>query len=418
MMAAAALWRLGRATMKKQGARAGAVSRRTFMKNSAGAGVVLASGLAAPNVIAETAPIKLGNINTYTGGLAYAGEANFNAMSLYFDSINWTVAGRKIELIKEDDQFNPQIGLQKAKKLVESDNVDLVLGIQASNVALAVLNYMKQQKAFYIVTGAGTDAITWDRYPYLFRTSISTYQLSVPMADYVYDNLGKEIVLTASDYAGGHDVMNQFKGPYVAKGGKVLKEIWPPLGTTDFSAYLTDIKSINPPVTYDFMPGADAARFVQQYSEFGLKEKMPLTGFTMIDSQTVSALGKSAIGIISALTYTDTVDNPESKEFATNFKAKYKYAPDLFADYGYVGAKALCEALKATGGDASDKDKLADAMSKVAFNAPRGPFRMDPATHNPIQNIYIAQVIEKGDGISTKIISTSKDVQDPGKKIY
>jgi branched-chain amino acid transport system substrate-binding protein len=57
-------------------------------------------------------------------------------------------------------------------------------------------------------------------------------------------------------------------------------------------------------------------------------------------------------------------------------------------------------------------------MSKVAFNAPRGPFRMDPATHNPIQNIYIAQVIEKGDGISTKIISTSKDVQDPGKKIY
>jgi branched-chain amino acid transport system substrate-binding protein len=132
----------------------------------------------------------------------------------------------------------------------------------------------------------------------------------------------------------------------------------------------------------------------------------------------VSSLGKSAIGVISALTYTDTVDNPESKEFAAAFKAKYKYSPDLFADYGYVGAKALAEALKMTGGDASDKDKLADAMSKVKFNAPRGPFRMDPATHNPIQNIYIAQVIEKGDGISTKILSTAKDVQDPGKKIY
>jgi branched-chain amino acid transport system substrate-binding protein len=238
------------------------------------------------------------------------------------------------------------------------------------------------------------------------------------MADYIYDNLGKEIVLTASDYAGGHDVMTQFKGPYLAKGGKVLKEIWPPLGTTDFSAYLTDIKSINPPVTYDFMPGADAARFVQQYSEFGLKEKMPLTGFTMIDAQTASSLGKTAIGVISALTYTDTVDNPESKAFAASFKAKYKIAPDLFADYGYVGAKALGEALKATGGDASNKDKLAEAMSKVQFNAPRGPFRMDAATHNPIQNIYIAQVVEQGDGISTKILSTSKDVQDPGKKVY
>src|ERR1700735_279461 len=208
--------------MKKQNSPAHRFSRRIFMRNSAGAGAALVSGLAAPRVLAQAnAPIQIGNINSYTGGLAYAGENNFNGMSLYFDSINWTIAGRKVEIIKEDDQFNPQVGLQKAKKLVESDNVDLVMGIQASNVALAVLNYMKQQKAFYIVTGAGTDAITWDRYPYLFRTSISTYQLSTPMADYVYDNLGKEIVTTASDYAGGRDVMAQFKRPYLARGGTV-----------------------------------------------------------------------------------------------------------------------------------------------------------------------------------------------------
>jgi len=399
--------------MKRQNSPASRFSRRIFMRNSAGAGAALVSALAAPRVLAQAnAPIRIGNINSYTGGLAYAGENNFNGMSLYFDSINWTVAGRKIDIIKEDDQFNPQVGLQKAKKLVESDNVDLVMGIQASNVALAVLNYMKQQKAFYVVSGAGTDAITWDRYPYLFRTSISTFQLSTPMANYIYDNLGKEIVTTASDYAGGRDVMAQFKRPYLARGGKVLKEIWPPLNTTDYSPYLTDIKSVNPPVTYDFMPGADAVRFIQQYSEFGLKEKMPLTGFTIIDSQTVSALGKAAVGVISALTYV----NPPP-QFAANFRAKYKISPDLFADYGYVSAKAIGEALKMTGGDASNKDKLAEAMSKVKFNAPRGPFRMDPETHNPIQDIYICQVIDSGSGISTKILSTAKDVQDPGKKL-
>ena len=405
--------------MKRQGSLASRVSRRTFMKYSAGAGAALASGVTAPAILAQTrAPIRLGHLNSFTGGIAYAAEISLNAMNLYFDSINWTVAGRKIELIKEDDQFNPQVGLQKAKKLIESDKVDLLVGVQASNVALAVLNYMKQQKAFYVVSGAGTDAITWDRYPYLFRTSISAYQLSLPMANYVYDNLGKEVVTTASDYAGGRDVIAQFKGPYLQRGGKILKEIWPPLGTTDFSAYLTDIKSINPPVTYDFMPGADAVRFIQQYSEFGLKEKMPLTGFTIIDSQTVKALGKSAIGIISALTYIDTVDNPESKAFNAAYRAKFNAAPDLFADYGYVAAKALDEALKMTDGDASNKDKLAEAMTKVKFNAPRGPFRMDPATHNPIQDIYICQVIEKDGGISTKILGTSKDVTDPGKKIY
>jgi branched-chain amino acid transport system substrate-binding protein len=395
------------------------ISRRKFMAGTGVAGAALASNLAAPAILAQTrAPIRLGNLNSFTGGIAYAAEANLNAMNLYFESVGWTVAGRKIEIIKEDDQFNPQVGLQKVKKLVESDKVDLVVGVQASNVALAVLNYMKQQKAFYVVSGAGTDAITWDRYPYLFRTSISTYQLSTPMANYVYDNLGKEIVTTASDYAGGRDVIAQFKGPYVAKGGKVLKEIWPPLGTTDFSPYLTDIKSINPPVTYDFMPGADAFRFIQQYSEFGLKEKMPLTGFTIIDSQTLTTLGKAGVGVISALTYVDTVDNPESKKFAADYQAKYKSSPDLFADYGYVAAKALGEALKMVDGDTSNKDKLAEAMTKVKFDAPRGPFRMDPVTHNPIQDIYIAQIIERDNKITTKILATLKDVQDPGKKIY
>ena len=405
--------------MKIRGPLARPVSRRTFVKSSAGAGAALASTLGAPAVLAHAfAPFRIGFLNTFTGGLAYAGQAHTNGVNLYFDSINWTVAGRKIELIKEDDQFNPQVGLQKVKKLVESDNVDLVMGVQASNVALAVLNYMKQQKAFYVVTGAGTDAITWDRYPYLFRTSISTYQLSTPMANYVYDNLGKEVVTTASDYAGGRDVMAQFKGPYLAKGGKVLKEIWPPLGTTDFSAYLTDIKSINPPVTYDFMPGADAVRFIQQYSEFGLKEHAPLTGFTIIDSQTISALGKAAVGVISALTFVDAVDNPEAKKFVTDYRAKFNASPDLFADYAYVGAKVVADAIKAVGGNTSDKDKLAEAMTKVQFKAPRGPFRFDPVTHNPIQDIYICQVVEAGDKITAKILSTSNQVQDPGKKLY
>ena len=403
--------------MKRHGSFSTPISRRALFKYTGG-GCSRVERRRPGGACPGRGPIRLGLLNSFTGGIAYAAEANLNAMNLYFDSINWTIAGRKIEIIKEDDQFNPQVGLQKAKKLIESDKVDLLVGVQASNVALAVLNYMKQQKAFYVVSGAGTDAITWDRYPYLFRTSISAYQLSLPMANYVYDNLGKEIVTTASDYAGGRDVVGQFKGPYLARGGKILKEIWPPLGTTDFSPYLTDIKSINPPVTYDFMPGADAVRFIQQYTEFGLKDKMPLTGFTIIDSQMVKALGKSALGIISALTYTDTVDNPESKAFAESYRAKYKLSPDLFADYGYVAARALDEALKTTGGDASNKDKLADAMSKLKFNAPRGPFRMDPATHNPIQDIYICQVIEKSDGITTKILATAKDVTDPGKKIY
>jgi branched-chain amino acid transport system substrate-binding protein len=397
--------------------RRGGISRRRFMATSAG--VAFAANFPAPAILAQSrAPLRLGNLNSFTGAIAYSAENNLNGMNLYFDSIGGSVAGRKVEIIREDDQFNPQIGLQKAKKLVESDKVDMLVGVQASNVALAILNYAKQQKAFYIVSGAGTDAITWDRYPYLFRTSISAYQLSTPMAGYVYDNLGKEIVTTASDYAGGRDVIAEFKAPYIAKGGKVLKEIWPPLNTTDFSPYLVDIKSINPPVTYDFMPGADAIRFIQQYHEFGLLEKMPLTGFTIIDSLTLKALGKAAVGVISATTYTDTVDNPESRKFVADYQARYNALPDIFSDYGYVAARAIDEALKLTDGDTSDKDKLAEAMTKIKFNAPRGPWRMDPVVHNPIQDIHVCQVVEKDGKVTSKVLTTFKDVADPGKKIY
>jgi branched-chain amino acid transport system substrate-binding protein len=396
------------------------LSRRTLLARSAKAGVVLASSFAAPALLAQTrAPLRLGILNSFTGAIAYAAENNLDAMGLYFDSIGWTVAGRKIELIKEDDQFNPQVGLQKAKKLLENDNVDMLVGVQASNVALAVLNYAKQKKAFYVVTGAGADVITWERNPYVFRTSLSAWQLSAPMAEWVCDNLAKEIVLTGSDYAGGRDVIAEFRVPFVKKGGKVIKEIYPPLGTTDFSPYLTDIRSINPPASYDFMPGTDAVRFIQQYHDMGMKQKIPLTGYALIDSLTIKALGKAALDVITSTIYTDTVDNPESQQFVADYRAKYKTYPDLFSDYGFVAARVIADTLKATNGDTSNKDKLAEAMTKVTFNAPRGPFRFDPITHNPIQDVYICKCAGLDGGrIGNKVIATYKQVRDPGSKQY
>src|SRR6201999_4136727 len=108
--------------------------------------------------------------------------------------------------------------------------------------------------------------------------------------------------------------------------------------------------------------------------------------------------------------YTDTLDNPESKRFVAAYRAKNGNNPDLYSDYGYVAAQVIDEALKAVDGDASDKDKLAEAMAKVAFKAPRGPFRFDPVTHNPIQDVYICKVEEAGGTIVNQVIGTIKDV--------
>lgn len=254
-------------------------SRRRFV-----AGAALAASLPAPAILAQsTAPIRIGIVNTFSGVLGYSGDDNLKGMEFYLDQIGRTIAGRKIELIKEDDQANPQIGLQKVKKLVESDKVDLLMGPQVSAVAFALLNYIKESKTFLIVHGAGADAITWQRIPYLFRTTITSWQIAHPMGQWVHDTQGDEIVLLATDFAAGHDVLRVFKTAYEAGGGKVMKELYPPLGTNDFGPYLAEIRALNPPVVYCWFGGTDAVRFVQQYREFGIKAK--LVGIRLADRQ-------------------------------------------------------------------------------------------------------------------------------------
>src|SRR5579863_10343222 len=143
---------------------ANGLTRRRVLRNAAVGGAAVALGFSAPSILAQTrAPIRLGILNSFTGAQAYNANDNVNGMSLYFDRIGWTIAGRKIEMIKEDDQFNAQIGLEKTKKFVQSDQVDMIVGPQASNVAMALLNYIKQTKSFLVVSGAGSDQITWER---------------------------------------------------------------------------------------------------------------------------------------------------------------------------------------------------------------------------------------------------------------
>ncbi|HUB97690.1 MAG TPA: ABC transporter substrate-binding protein, partial [Stellaceae bacterium] len=156
-------------------------------------------------------------------------------------------------------------------------------------------------------------------------------------------------------------------------------------------------------------------RFVQQWADSGINAK--LTGFAgLTDATTVEAQGKAALGVMTSTVYSDMLDTPKNKAFVAAYREKTKQYPNLFSDYGYVSMQVIDETLKATDGDASDKDKLAEAMAKVNFTAPRGPFRFDPVTHNPIQNVYIVEEQQAGDRIVSTPIGTLKDVQAPATK--
>lgn len=394
-----------------------AIGRRQFVT-----GVAALSGAAmlgrAPAVLSQSnAPLRIGVLNSFSKVFAALGNANLNGMQMYFDQIGGTIAGRKIEIIREDDEINPQVGLAKLRKLVESDKCDIITGIQASNVAMAAVDYFRQSRAFYLCNGAGVGDLAYTGVPYLFRCSIHTQPIHATMGDWFFDNVAKEVVTSASDFAGGRSTIVEFKAGFTKKGGKIIKEIYPPLGNNDFSAYLADMRSISPPATYNFYAGTDAVRFVKQYDEYGLKAKTRLTGSGfMVESDTLPAQGRSALGALSSLHYADTLDNPENRKFVADYRAKYNDYPSVYSEYGFIAARILEMALKSVDGNTQDKDKLRAAMLAVKLDAPRGPFRFNPKTQGPIHNVYIREVAEVDGRITNRVIHTYKEVAEPPTK--
>ncbi len=156
---------------------------------------------------------------------------------------------------------------------------------------------------------------------------------------------------------------------------------------------------------------------MKQYAEYGLKGKAKLyaSGF-MVESDVLPAQGRDALGILSALHYADTLDNPENKKFVAEYRAKYKDYPSVYSEHGYVAARCIHESLTAIDGNTQDKDKMRAAMLAMRFNAPRGPFRMNPVTQSPIQNIYVREVAMVDGRIANKVIDTIRDAREPDTK--
>lgn len=395
------------------------LNRRKFVAGATAVGAAMAvNTIAAPAVLAQARqPIKIGMLNSFSKVFAVLGEHQMNGINLWLSHNGNVLGGHEVTIIKEDDEVSPPVGLQKLRKLVESDRVDLVLGPQASNVAMAMVDYVRSNEVFWVCSGAGTTALTYNRIPYMFRTTLSSWQLAVGMSQWFSENIGKEAVLMASDYAGGRDVVGEFKHVFVKSGGKIIKEIYPPLGTNDYSAYLADLRSIGAKGLYCFFAGTDALRFVKQYDEYGLKKitRFCTAGFA-VESDTLPAQGAAALGITSVLQYADGLETPENKKFVEGYQAAHKMRPSIYAEYGYTTAAVLDAALKMTNGDVSDKKKLADAMTRVKITSPRGPLSIDPVTHNVIDNVYIREVVRAGNQFSNKVIATYQNVRDPGVK--
>src|SRR3989440_37289 len=276
------------------------LTRRTFLAGASATAAGVAVGPWVLRSMAQGAPVKIGLVLPYTGVYAVLGESITQGMELVFARENWTVAGRKVEMIREDDEMKPPVGIRKTEKLIDSDNVDILTGPVHSGILMGMRDKVHNSKTILIVSNAGADAISRERCSrWIFRTSFSNWQPNQPMGGWVANHVAKEVFITAPNYQAGKDQLGAFKETFVPAGGKLVGEDYPKLGETDYAPYLTKIKQSGAKAVYAFFSGTDAVNFVKQYDDFGLKQSIKLTGagfLTEPDVLPAQEAGKDQLG--------------------------------------------------------------------------------------------------------------------------
>jgi len=353
-------------------------------------------------------PIKIGFISPLTGAIAAAGKDMYSGCELYWQENRWQMAGRKVEVILEDNEGNPATALVKARKLVDNDHVHMIAGVILSNVAYALVPYIEGQEIPTMYPINSADDLTQRKRPkWLIRTGFSAGGNMHPFGEYAAKVLGyKKVVTVGLDYAFGWETVGGFHKSFEDNGGQIIQKLWVPLNVQDYSPYLSQIKK-DADAVFVVALGRWTLLFAHQYAASGLRGRIPLiAGGTYTDEHVLPQLGDESIGVVSAHHYSASLDTPANKRFRAAFEKAYNRIPSFYSENCYTGARIIDEAVRAIGGKVEDRAALMGALRKAQItDAPRGPVQMD-LYGNPTQNIYIRKVERVGGKLQNTVIYT------------
>ena len=378
------------------------ISRRRFLISTA-----LAATRPAP-AFAQPQPIKIGLLTVKTGPLAAGGIQMEQGIRLFLKHRNHTLAGRKVELVVADTGGNPAGTKTKTVELVEREHVDLIFGPLAAFELLAISDYTAAAKIPVMSVAAAEDMTQRRPNPYFARVSGTSAQAMHPLADYAAKELRlRRLITIAADFAFGYEATGGFQRVFEDAGGQIVKKLWPPLGTPDFTPYITQIRGVDAVV--QGFAGSDSVKFMQQVKEYGLT--LPVLGNApSLDDALLKSFGDEVIGAISASVYTSDLDTPSNKRLIEGMVRDYGNIPGLFASSLYINGMAVEAALEQTGGKTDDKGALIKALRSVSVtDTPRGPFHFD-RFGNVVGNIYIRRCEKKGDKLVNTTIKTYPNV--------
>jgi len=382
------------------------LNRRKFLAGAAG----VAGAAAVPWRLAraQTAPVRIGLLTVKTGPLASGGVQMEQGITTFLKQKNYTLAGRKVDLIVGDTGGNPAGAKTKAQELIERDHVDVILGPLAAFELLAITDYIAQHKTPTLSLAAADDMTQRKPNPYFVRASATSSQCMHPLADYAAKTMKlKRVITITEDFAFGYEQIGGFQRVFEDEGGRVVKKLWPPLVTADYTPYLAQLTGVDAVV--QGFAGSNPVKFMKQYADYGLKLPV-LGGETAGDDALLKSFGDEAIGLISACPYTMDLDTPINKRFIADMVRDYGNIPGFYAAGLYVNGQVVEAALEKTGGKTEDRQAFIKALRAVKIaNTPRGPIRFDHLG-NVIGNVYIRRIEKKGGKLVNKTVKTYTNV--------
>jgi branched-chain amino acid transport system substrate-binding protein len=379
------------------------MDRRQFLKNTTAALTVAGAGVGPwRSAQAQAGPIKIGLLAPLTGVVASGGKEMVEGVQFYLDQVKGEMGGRKVELVIEDDASNPDTALQKARRLVEQGNCHMLIGNLLANTGLAVANYVKGTGTPYFIPIIAADDLTQrQRIKNVIRVAgYSASEFTHPLGDWALKQGYKKIATISQDYTFGHEQCGGLAQVFAEGGGEIVQQFWHPLNTADFSPYLGQIADLKVDAIFAMETGADATRFIQQYSSFGLKAKTPLlAAMNGTDQSVIRTLGEECEGIMSPAHFAEGSDNPVTQKFAREYEAKYGKIPSLYGFSMYSGVMWIDAALKKMGGKVEDREAFIDTVLKTELDgSPLGKAVKLDAYGNPIYDVYIRKVVKRADG--------------------
>jgi branched-chain amino acid transport system substrate-binding protein len=369
------------------------ITRRTLLAGTAAGSAAALARFPTP-AIAQSEPFRLGLLTVKTGPLAQGGIQMEQGVLTFLKEENYTIGGRKVDFVSADTGGNPAGAKTKAQELVERDKVDVILGPLAAFELYAVNGYVQQQKMPTLSLAAADNLTQRTPNPYLLRASATSSQAMHPMGHYAATELKyKRAFCIVEDFAFGYEQMGGFQAAFEKDGGCVVNKLWPPLVTPDYTPYIAQISDCD--VVCQGFAGSNPLRFMKQYVSAGLKYPV-ITGETGGDDALLKSYGDEALGLVSCCPYSLDQEFEANQRFVNGMLKNYNTVPGQYAALLYVNCMVVDAALKALGGDASDKDKFMAALKAVDLaDTPRGPLKFDHL-NNVIGNVYVRRIGKEG----------------------